>query len=601
MPGLILVAGHPRADDTARAAAAPLLRHPWEPLSVEGEGDVSVAVAGERGGAGRRGDLLVAVEGEVVGAEGVLPADAALDRMADAYRRGGARLEGPDGEYAAAVWDTSLGRGVLVTDAVGVRPIYLAEGLGYTLAAGELKALVAGGLRPRLSLQGAAEMLSYEKPWTDATMLADTRRLGGGVVLPVDASGGAGDIHRHFRFRVEPERMDLEEAIEELSERMVRAVGRRLDGETALALSGGLDSRWLAHEVAALDPATAAVTYGTSRSDELRLAQGVAHRAGLPHRALPLEPGYLAEGAAQTVWLADGSIRCFHAHHLALRRLRAENRTRAIMIGLVGDDTVRLATPKPAGSAEEDFARVVAAGSAKYLPDGPAERALHPAFAAQIRGRAFEGYAASLAAVDGVSRTARLSEFYWRPQATIFADHLAPRDPFGDREVLELCRRLPLVLRHDGLAERTILKRHTDLAWLRSPKDGVPPGLTGRPRRLALGAVGLGRSVRHRADRLVGPRWTRTRAGFSDYSADLRAAGGRPLDVLLEERTLDRRQFDRDWIEARIAETLRGRSRNTLALSVMLTLELFQRLFIDGDGAPAEHPEAAAETRPRSS
>lgn len=587
MPGLILVAGHPRADDIAQAAAAPLLRHPWETLSIESEGDVSVAVAGERGGAGRRGDLLVAVEGEVVGTGGILPADAALDRLADAYRNGGNRLEGPDGEYAAAVWDTSLGRGVLVTDAVGLRPIYLAEGLGYTLAAGELKALVAGGLHPRLSLQGVAEMLSYEKPWTDATMLADTRRLGGGVVLPVDTSGGAGDIHRHFRFRVEPERMDLEEAIEELSTRMARAVGRRLDGETALALSGGLDSRWLAHEVAALDPATVAVTYGTARADELRLAEGVARRAGLPHRALPLEPGYLAAGAADAVWLADGSIRCFHAHHLALRDLRTEHHTRAIMIGLLGDDSVRLATPNPAGSSEEDFARVVAAGSAKYLPDGPAERALHPAFAAQIRGRAFEGYAASLAAVDGTSRTARMSEFQWRPQATIFADHLAPRDPFGDRDVLELCRRLPLVLRDDGLAERTILKRHTELAWLRSPKDGVPPALTGRSRRLAVEAVGARRSARHHLDRLMGPRWAPTRAGFSDYASDVRAAGGRPLDILIEERTLDRRQFDRDWVAARLDETLRGRSRNTLALSVMLTVELFQRQFIDGDGPPA--------------
>ena len=57
---------------------------------------------------------------------------------------------------------------------------------------------------------------------------------------------------------------------------------------------------------------------------------------------------------------------------------------------------------------------------------------------------------------------------------------------------------------------------------------------------------------------------------------------------------LDRGQLRPEGVRRLIDETLNGRAKHTRALGVLVTFELFQRQFVDGDGyqpdAPAETP-----------
>jgi hypothetical protein len=118
------------------------------------------------------------------------------------------------------------------------------------------------------------------------------------------------------------------------------AVARRL-GDVGLALSGGYDSRCVGSIVRMRAPETPALTYGAPGSNDLRLGTEVAGLLGLPHRAAPFERGYLAHGAAETVWLSEGAIRAFHAHHLYLRPLRTDDDARAVLINYGGDHVTR--------------------------------------------------------------------------------------------------------------------------------------------------------------------------------------------------------------------------------------------------------------------
>ena len=56
--------------------------------------------------------------------------------------------------------------------------------------------------------------------------------------------------------------------------------------------------------------------------------------------------------------------------------------------------------------------------------------------------------------------------------------------------------------------------------------------------------------------------------------------------VLLEPRTLDRGQVDQAGVRRLLDEHMAGED-HTLALSILLGLELWQRSFLDGDGRPA--------------
>ena len=75
------------------------------------------------------------------------------------------------------------------------------------------------------------------------------------------------------------------------------------------------------------------------------------------------------------------------------------------------------------------------------------------------------------------------------------------------------------------------------------------------------------------------------RTGHGDYAAHLRGeAGARLLGLLLDERTLDRGQIRREGVRRLVDETVAGRASHAQVLGTLLTLELFQRQFFDGDG-----------------
>jgi hypothetical protein len=85
--------------------------------------------------------------------------------------------------------------------------------------------------------------------------------------------------------------------------------------------------------------------------------------------------------------------------------------------------------------------------------------------------------------------------------------------------------------------------------------------------------------------------------GDGAYAADLRAAGGELLSVLLEPRTLARGQIREQAVRRLVAETLSGRAAHTKALGMLLTLELFQRQFLDGEPSEPSRIERSASGR----
>jgi hypothetical protein len=326
-------------------------------------------------------------------------------------------------------------------------------------------------------------------------------------------------------------------------------------------------------------------------AEDLVLGARVSRAAGLPHRDVLFDPGFIARGAAETVWLSEGNIRSFHVHHLALRALRQHDDLRAAFINFGGDHTVRTVggpfLTGGAGAEPLNFHRI----RSTCVSDDLLEHVFTPAFAAVLRGRARDAVVAHLAneVGDPLTRIRQLGFENQRhkiwPGAELFADDLAPRDPYDDFELVEFCRRMPERFRRGGLLQRGLLKRFApDLADIRNVKDGLPVSLGGRRRRVAAFGIRVRRGARRRIDRVLGPAWWPVRTGLGDYATDLRRHGGPLLGVLPEPRTLERNQLRQEAVTQLVPGTLRGRARNTRALGVLLTLELCQRQFVDGDG-----------------
>lgn len=592
MAGVLAVIGREDCDAVLRRAASPLLRRSWQRLEIlSAPGDrVALGFAGARGGVAsdRETGVLVALDGELTATNGSEPGSPA-ERLLARYLQHGPRLDPPEGSFAAAVWDPRTRSLALLTDRLGSRPLYLVRRGRDVLAAGELKALVAAGLEPELDPEGWAQLLAFEQLLGETTPLAGVRLLPAASTLTISTEG-AEHRHERWRYRLMPEEDgDESKLVAALARVLEAAVERRAGSRTALALSGGLDSRCLATVAGS---GVTAATFGARGSEDFELGAAVAARTGLAHRAVELEPGYLARGAAATVWLAEGQIRCFHTHHLALRPLRSAETFETLLIGYAGDPVLRWGSvPLPAERSA--LAGAFHAQLELALPGSLAEGILVPRFAALLRGRARAALARVLEDEDGdpVSRRNQLClrQIYRRkvlPGAELFSDDLAPRDPYTDHELIEFCRRLPLRFRTDGYLQRAYLRRFPALAGVRSPKDGLPPGLSGGRRRLAAQKVRAKRRARGLAAARLGARWWPRHGGLGDYSTDLRRASAGLLGMLLEPRTLARGQLRGEAVERLISETLRGRGRNAKALGMLLTLELFQRQFLDGEEPP---------------
>lgn len=596
------------AEGIVRAAARPLLRRPGQELTLAptGRDDVVLGFAGERGGVAvdPATGTVAAFDGELFSTDGITTGASAAAELLEAYLVDGSSAD-PEGCFAAAVWDARAEELTFITDRYGRRPIWIGR-IGRSLvAAGEIKGLLAGGLEPRLDLDTWAEFLAYEHALGEHGPLEGVSLVPAASAFTVSLAGSQ-RVHTRWRYKLEPEPDgDLGEWAAEFARLLDQAVARRLDSNVALALSGGLDSRAVAAVVRARSQGAVALTYGAPGSSDLRLGTQLAAAAGFRHRAAPFQPGYIARGAEEAVWLSEGDVRCFHVHHLALRELRESDDVRSVFICYGGDHAVRTVGGPLKTGGDGVLPDNFHAYRASCVHDALAEELLTPAFVGRIRGVAREAMRRAIASEPGEPlEQAREAIFavqkrkIW-PGAELFVDDLAPRDPYDDRELLDFCRRMPERFRVGGALQRTYLKGFPELAAVPNAKDELPLALNGGRRRAAEYRIRARRSLRARIDARIGTGWWPPRSGLGDYAADLRLGGRGLLEILLERRTLAREQIREEPVRRLVEETLSGRARarHTRALGVLLTFELFQRQFVDGDGSPtpfdaAREPEA---------
>ena len=301
MPGLIVVRD-PRGDagTSARAGAAALLRQPWERLELWEARDSQTAVgfAGESGAiaVSTVTGCVVAVDGELF-ADGVLTSGPASARALLREHERGALLGSLEGAYAAALWDPRTSSLSVATDRYATRPLYVALDDGFTLVTGELKVVpaVLPAFRT-LDLDATAALLAYEHVFPQQALIEGVRALAPGASETIDSSGVVTRIRR-WHYELAPEPLgDSRDWVAEFGRQLDRAVARRLDSATVVAISGGLDSRCVALSLLRQGLSPLTVTYGAAGSGDLKLGTAVARVAGLTHRALLLERGYIAAG-----------------------------------------------------------------------------------------------------------------------------------------------------------------------------------------------------------------------------------------------------------------------------------------------------------------
>lgn len=497
-----------------------------------------------------------------------------------------------NGAFVAAIWEPQRRKLLLVNDRLGLRPLYYAQRNGCLTFASGVRALLTDPALPRsVDPVAIAQFLSFEYVLANRTLLTEVHLLSPSSLLIFC------DGHLTIRPYWTLEFTDVcqprsEEAyLEGLIHHLQQAVARQAheDLPAGVSLSGGLDSRVilaLLRDGPAIEPLHT-FTFGIPNCDDARFAQEVATLVGSRHHFFELKPNYLLNVGEEGVRLTDGLNSCVHMHGLATLQAQAKY-ARVLYIGFMGDALMggHLNRQLWADYDEDALSWLLFEHTNTLLCQAEQEELFTEDFQRQIDGAVFDSFRAALAEPQATLIANRQNHFDLRQRQRRFImnghellrSRVLVRTPFCDNDLVEFMLRVSPGLRLDRfLMIKCFAQAFPDLAKV--PYEG-----TGLP------FIPCFRDLRIRADRQI--RWRLRAAGlkwvperkhrpYADYD-DWTRTVLRPWveETLLSKRALERGYFQPEYVRNLIAEHMAG-ANHACTLGVLLTLELWHRLFLD--------------------
>lgn len=216
------------------------------------------------------------------------------------------------GTYCAVIYERTNQRLHLVTDKLGLRPIYIWVLPDYIIFATALRILEAISFcKKTMDLQGIAETVCFGYPLSDRTPYENVYSLNAGEIVSCDVGGY--QRQRYWRWDDLPASAQSEKEIdsmlpEQLYRVFIDAVRVRLREQKIVAalLSGGLDSRAAVAALKVLGAEVLTANLSMPGSQDYMFGQMAAHRLETHHSQLQFRP--LVEGdpygkAAVRDWL----------------------------------------------------------------------------------------------------------------------------------------------------------------------------------------------------------------------------------------------------------------------------------------------------------
>ena len=230
------------------------------------------------------------------------------------YEEEGERcVERLQGMFAFAIWDAPARRLLLARDRLGIKPLYYAVTAGELLFGSEIKAVLAGGLRAEFDREVLPEFLASRFVSGEQTFFRGVRRLPPGRTLSWSLGQGPRQ-RRYWRLPAPVESgAGLEERAREVRGRLADAVRSHLmaDVPLGLFLSGGIDSSGLLALMAPMlnEPVrTFAVGFSDREANELAYARLAAGAARAEHHEVVVTPREFFRALPRLVWHEDEPI-----------------------------------------------------------------------------------------------------------------------------------------------------------------------------------------------------------------------------------------------------------------------------------------------------
>ena len=318
---------------------------------------VDVSSAGEQPMTNEDGSVWIAFNGEIYNHASLRPG---LETKGHRYRSrcdtetiihqyeedGDACVEKLHGMFAFAIWDKKKQELLLARDRLGIKPLYYASTGSELVFGSEIKSLFASGcVRATFNEEVLPEYLSTRFVSGADTFFHGVRKLLPGHVLTWSAEKGI-RTRRYWQLPApssDVSDIPFEAQAKDLRARLEASVESHLMSDVPLGvfLSGGLDSSALAAMMSrqVRDPIQSfSVGFAEAEANELPYARTVAKAIGATHRDVTVTPSDFFEALPHLVWHEDEPIAFPSSVPLYFVAKLARNHVKVVLTGEGADE-----------------------------------------------------------------------------------------------------------------------------------------------------------------------------------------------------------------------------------------------------------------------
>jgi asparagine synthase (glutamine-hydrolysing) len=508
------------------------------------------------------------------------------------------------GMFAFAIWDEDRQRLFLARDRLGIKPLYLAERGDELLFASEIKGLLAGLPGPaRFNSEVLPEYLATRYVAGEETFFEGVHKLLPGYWMSWTPSEGC-HKHRYWQPPLPDDASSVpyEEHVRTVRSGLEDAVECHLvsDVPIGLFLSGGVDSTVLASLMAPRVDGpvhTFSVGFSESEANEFEYARLAARHIGARHREVLLSPEQFFSELPRLIWHEDEPIAFTSSVPLnVVSRLAREH----VKVVLTGEGADELFLGYDYRYRVTDWNLRLGAVYGRSLPRG-ARRALAKTVR-RLPWRLRRYAERSFLTMDGGPRDAFFENFSVFRQAAR-QQLLRDPDPASGRDVHDPGLRFYGPESGDALAAMSradlqtflveLLMKQDQMSMAASLESRVP--FLDHPLVEAVSRI-PGRVRLHRGttkalmrdavrDLVPEPIMNRGKMGFPVPLGRWLAGPFASLveEYVLGERALERAYFRPTALQSMVAEHRSGRMDHGDRLWLLINLEMWQRMFIDGE------------------
>ena len=488
---------------------------------------------------------------------------------------------------AALRWVSATGELTLVTEPNGQLPLYVLHTAATTIVATEPKAIWAAHPESlRLDADGLVDLYTLGHTVGPHTLFREVACAEPGSTYTFGAHPASRREYCRPSFD-ESKDGDSEALAHSLNRALLEVleVERRRFSRVTVALSGGMDSRYVLAGALRTWTEIDAMTFGDPASADAVLGAEVARRAGVPHVRYRTHEDFLRSWTPYAVWRTDGLLNLIHAQGMDAVIAHAHHSDH-VLNGL-GGDYLTGAFLRPFHLFERGEPRRATEFilASRRFHDRPLASVLKP----EVLGKTTTTTEDTLRGVMERYPCDRLGNTllaYWlrhyAPRLTVVglaleSPHVRYLTPLVEPAFVRAVAALPLELRFLSRTYRRALRLlEPKLASIRWERVGLPPSF---PWPLLAAA---------RVARRLAPA---LRSSALDYAAAFRtSARAWVAELLLARRTREDGFFLPGYLEALAEDHATGRADRAAEIGMAITIESWRRQFLDRE--PPQLPEA---------